>query len=399
MRQLTLTEFKATRAVGLSHQEMRALREIAPSISVTPSQDRAGTFDLTPASHVGAIVLPTLRILVKPKIDMHRLMFVLSYSVDPRRWRDVGFDFEEDNTIFEAIVPGFLFQLRMALRRGLLTGYKAEDEASSTIRGRLRFGDQIARRYGRAVPAEISFDDYRADVPLNQVLKAAVLAAKHLYLRSTDVRRQLRRFEVLLGDVSSVQFDARRLPDFEFTRLDAHYRPAVELAKLIIRGSSFRHREGLVEGAAFLIDMNEVFEDFVVVALREILRLGHHEFVQGGRDRPLYLATHQRVRLKPDLAWWRAGRCTFVGDVKYKRLATASPNADLYQLLAYAVATGLPSATLVYAAGETAHAAYEVSLASKALLVRTIDLATDPDDLLRQIAELASEITRDRLLL
>lgn len=397
MRHLTLTEFKTARVVELSHQEVSALREIAPSISIVPSSDRIGTFDLTPASHVGAIVLPALRILVKPKIDMHRLMFVLSYSVDPRRWRDVGFDFEEDASVFEAIIPGFLFQLRTSLRRGLLSGYKTEDETSSTLRGRLRFGDQIARRYGRAVPAEISFDDYHADVPLNQVLKAAILATKNLHLRSPDVRRQLRRFEVLLADVSRVQFDPHRLPNFEFTRLDAHYRPAVELAKLIIRASSFRHREGLVEGAAFLLDMNEVFEDFVVVALREALRLAPHELVQGGAGRPLYLAAHRRVRLKPDLAWWREGRCTFVGDVKYKRL-TASPNPDLYQLLAYAVATGLPSAMLVYAAGEAPDAAYEVSLASKSLRVKTIDLATHPDDVLRQVAELASEIIGDRVL-
>ena len=49
------------------------------------------------------------------------------------------------------------------------------------------------------------------------------------------------------------------------------------------------------------------------------------------------------VPLKPDLCLANDQRVLWVGDVKYKRLpATTYQNADLYQLLAYAVALDLP---------------------------------------------------------
>ena len=45
------------------------------------------------------------------------------------------------------------------------------------------------------------------------------------------------------------------------------------------------------------------------------------------------------MRLAPDLSWWDGPTCTFVGDAKYKNITGERvPNADLYQLLAYATA-------------------------------------------------------------
>lgn len=395
MRHLTLTEFQTTEGVDLSHEEVAMLQTIAPSISITPSR-QAGKFDLKPGAHIGAIALPTIYFLVRPKLEMSRLMFVLSYAVDPRQWRDVGFEFEEDQTLFEAILPGYVFQLRRSLRRGLLRGYVPVEETSISLRGRLRFGDQISRRYGRSVPAEIAFDDYTEDVFLNRLLKAALRAAARMPLRSSCLRRRLRAFDLIFRDVSDVEFDPRRVPVPGYTRLDEHLRPAVDLARLILQASSFQHRRGEVHAAAFLVDMNHVFEEFVVVALREALALSAAELVQGRGNRALKLDRRRRIGLAPDLAWWRSGQCIFVGDVKYKRLSLSGYiHADVYQLLAYAIATELRSAMLVYAQGEAEATAHDVPFAGKTLLVRTLDLSREPEDILQQVGRLADEI-RDR---
>ena len=69
-------------------------------------------------------------------------------------------------------------------------------------------------------------------------------------------------------------------------------------------------------------------------------------------------------------------RITWVGDAKYKRLPSgAYRNADLYQLLAYAVATRLTVGTLIYAADEGASTAEHVVLqAGKRLNIIALDL-------------------------
>ncbi|MHB0960427.1 MAG: 5-methylcytosine restriction system specificity protein McrC [Pirellulaceae bacterium] len=137
------------------------------------------------------------------------------------------------------------------------------------------------------------------------------------------------------------------------TRLNERYWGALELAKLILQASSIELRHGQHQASSFLVDMNQVFEDFVVIALRESLGLNERQFPQNARGRRICLDVASRVVLEPDLSWWQANRCCFVGDVKYKRVnAPGIKHPDLYQLLAYTVATDLPNGLLVYAAGE-----------------------------------------------
>jgi len=75
-----------------------------------------------------------------------------------------------------------------------------------------------------------------------------------------------------------------------------------------------------------------------------------------------------------------------VGDAQYKRSpAGGYPNADLYQLLAYAVALALPGGTLVYAADEGMRAAEHVVVhAEKTLRVVALDLFVPRSKVLQQ---------------
>ena len=81
------------------------------------------------------------------------------------------------------------------------------------------------------------------------------------------------------------------------------------------------------------------------------------------------------MHLRPDLAWREGRSYTFVGDAKYKRLAPAGfEHADVYQMLAYCTAVGLPSGLLVYAAGESEAGSYKIRNAGKTIEVTSIDL-------------------------
>jgi 5-methylcytosine-specific restriction enzyme subunit McrC len=142
-----------------------------------------------------------------------------------------------------------------------------------------------------------------------------------------------------------------------------------------------------------LFDMAKVFEDFVVVALREALRLNEHSFPQGATRRRLRLDEASRVRLRPDLSWFEGKRCVFVGDVKYKPVKVEGIlHPDLYQLLAYTIATDLPAGLVVYAAGEGVPVQHDVVHVGKQLHISTLDLSGMPDQILDQIQVLAGRI-------
>lgn len=393
MQHFRLNEYRTLEAVQLSAGQVAALGELRDAISIAPTPRRPGYYDLTAGSLVGVINLGSATIEIQPKIPIDRLLFLLSYRVDPRHWNDAPFDFAERESLLEAIIPGFTAQVRRAFRRGVLQGYRVDEESSSTVRGRIRFSEQIRTRYGLAPPVEVQYHEFSEDIVENQLIKAAIARLGRLHIRSPESRRLLREFDAQLERVRLHELDPRALPDVLYTRLNQHYRPAVELAKLILRSTSFDVGVGNVRASTFLVDLSRVFEDFVVIALREALRLSARAFPQGATGKRLRLDRAGSLALKPDISWWDQGRCVFVGDVKYKRLSPSGfQHGDLYQLLAYTIASGLPRGMLIYAKGEAEPTLHAIVHVDKVLEVVALDLAAKPDAILTQIDQIAHRI-------
>ena len=212
--------------------------------------------------------------------------------------------------------------------------------------------------------------------------------------RSDGTRREIFRAERLFGAVRRTNFAPTAVPDVVFTRLNRHYQPAVSLASLLLRSASLDLGAGGARGSAFLIDMNSAFEQFVRRALRDALNARAERFP----DRPPRTRLDRAgvVPLKPDLCLIEDEQVVWAGDAKYKRLpAGAYRNADLYQLLAYAVALDLPGGTLVYAADEGVSTAEHIVVhADKRLHVVALDLMAPRAGVLRQIASIALHIER-----
>jgi 5-methylcytosine-specific restriction enzyme subunit McrC len=393
MQHLTLAEYQTLSAVELSSAQLDALRTLVPSVAIAPSGDLGGRYDLKADSFIGVARLPDLELVIRPKLDIDRVLFLISYAMDPKSWWQAPAELEHEPSLVEAIIPGFVHQTKRALRRGLKQGYVTTDDSLLTVRGRLRIQDQITRRYGIAPPAEVTFDEYTEDIEINRLLRAAIHRLELLPVRNDRIRWPLRALDAKLNNVSLVAYNPKRVPEPVYTRLTEHYRPAVQLARLILASGAFELRHGEVASAAFLVDMNQVFEDFMVVALREALGLSDRTLVQGAYRRPFHLDEGRHVPLKPDLSWWEGTRCRFIGDIKYKRLRIAGYlNADLYQVSAYAGAAGLSDALLIYAAGEGDPVTYQVVNAGPRLRVVTVDLSVAPDLILTQVGEIAEYI-------
>jgi len=387
----TLTEHKSSEPIHLTDAAVALLQSSPFSIDLKPSPGKG--YVLTPGAMVGAMVVGGLAISIKPKFSIPNLLFLISFALNPKAWKDIGFDFKEENAILEAIIPGFVHQVRRAVARGVLHGYVTKEEALNMLRGRIRIDEQLRRRYGRLPPIEVAYDDYTPDIEVNRLIKAALARLRRLQIKNGNVRSSLHSFDVALTEVSSVDYRGLPLPEVAFNRLNAHYEPAVRLAKLILRATSLEAEHGQVRSSSFLVNMNDVFEDFVVVALREALSLSQHSFPQGAKDKTLTLDKGQKINLEPDVSWWEGGNCVFVGDAKYKKTkAGGIVHPDLYQLLAYTVASDLPAGLLVYAKGEDQETVHQTIHAGRELWVRTLDLTQSPDAILRQIDVIAGVI-------
>ena len=395
MIKLNLKEYASSEYRLTADQIDALLRESKPlDLTIEPVGGARGKYKLRPGSTVGALEIGDMSILIEPKIGIPQLLSLACYALGLYKPQAQKlFDFQKAQAIPDVLALALFEAARRAFGRGLLRGYLTEEDALHTVRGRIRFDEQIRRRYGIPLPIELRFDEFTEDILANRLVKAAMARLRHMTLRSSEARRGLGWIAATLENVSLLEFRRRNVPEVRFDRLNEHYRDVVGLARLILLHSEFESFRGDVRASGFLIDMNVLFQEFVTQALREALNVSDNTLRDDKGIQRLTLAEKNRVRLQPDLSWWDGDDCVFVGDAKYKKIVHSSvPNADLYQMLAYATGLNLPGGLLIYAQGEAEAATYKIRNTCKQLEVVSLDLSGSLEDVLDRVNCIACKI-------
>lgn len=384
---LILREGEPPRLVELGRPVADALAATG-AVQVMPTE-RPGWWEVAARTQIGVIRVAALQVVIAPKIDINRLIFLMGYASRPNVWRDDRVHLDPDAELPEALADAFVRLANRALDQGLLKGYMTVDETLPVLRGRIRESDQLRRRWGQSIPLEVRYDEFTVDIPENQLL----LAAAEQLLRTPRVQQRhraaLQRLRLQLADVA-VPRRGGVLPSWMASRLNARYVPALELAELILSGRSFEQRVGNLMVSGYLFNMATIFEDFVTVALREAFRPhGGQSSIQYGT----YLDEAESVRVRPDFVWSDGGVPRVVADAKYKaEKPSGFPQADLYQLLAYCTVLGLSVGHLIYAKGFEDAREHIVRNVGVRIVAHTLDLQEGPAELLKAVASLAQTL-------
>ena len=359
-------------------------------------------WELRPLSKVGAVAVGGVEVHVAPKVPIDRVVFLLEYSLGSVGWQVPPVHVDVAPDLLLAVVEVFERAASRALQQGVLQGYRTVEETATVVRGRVLHAEQLRHRFGLPLPVDVRFDDFSVDTPENRLLRAAAGIARRLPGVSGGLRHRLLRLDAQLDGVTRVAPRSVLEPWYP-TRLNSRLFPALRLAEVIWRSSSFEAGDDDLAVSGFVIDMAKVFEDFVCTALGRALvgRAGGSVRTQD----PWALDAAGAVGMKPDLVWYAddggspppgrraAGRPAAVVDAKYKAEKPAGfPNADVYQMLAYCTRLGLPMGWLVYAKGNEAGATHEVVGAGIEVRARVLDLALAPKELLASVGGLAAQI-------
>ena len=399
MRPIDLREYEWSDPIPLCREDLDTLidlgkGELKQSLAIEPVSGKSDSYRLRPGSIVGAVNAGNLSLRIQPKIDVLQLLSLACYAIRFFVPNKSIFEFEQADALPDILARALATAAQRAFARGLLHGYRRRDESLYTVRGRIRFDEQLRRRFNMPLPVAVRYNEFTDDILANRMVKAAAYRLRQMGLRSAEARSGLGWVVGILDNVSSKEFRANDVPEVSFDRLNEHYRDVVGLSRLILRHSAFEATRGTVRAAGFLMDMNLVFQEFVTVALQETLGVPPNTFSEkwtGSLDKG------GKVRIRPDLVWLEGDNPCFVGDVKYKNLTGRSvPGEDLYQLLAYVTALNLPGGMLIYAQGEAKPDIYPVrnsgKRSDKRLEVATLDLSGSLEQTLAGVGKLAKQI-------
>lgn len=149
----------------------------------------------------------------------------------------------------------------------------------------------------------------------------------------------------------------------QITRLNQRFEPLLNLAKLFLSNNSLQLSVGNLTTFAFVLNMNKLFEAFVISFIQrhrsEILptELQNCNLLPQAKGTNLYLAlTHHNQAvfyLKPDLVFQSNDVFPLILDAKYKQLKLNSQKggvseADFYQMYAYSHRYRCPYVILLY---------------------------------------------------
>lgn len=265
-------------------------------------------------------------------------------------------EYAKEPEIFELIVAKLLEKIEMLTRRGFSKAYVEEENNLYFQKGRILIEQNLRQNTCLKNRIFCRYSEFTCDTIENRILKYTLYHLSRVKLSSDILQKRVRQTIHFFDQVSFVIFYAKSFPKITYTRLNDHYRPIINLCQLIIENSTLDlQKTGEIRYSSFLIDMNRLFESFLLGFLSKTLKAYN---VRGeGRGMHEYsLDLIGEMTQKPDIIIRKDGIDLLVIDAKYKQLQTNENKqieviiSDARQVWSYCLVpkTKMPFGILVY---------------------------------------------------
>ena len=352
MQTVTLQEHGRVVTDVVSAENAHQLRtKFARQITITPAWERDGSYELTAQRHVGTIVLDGLRIVIRPKLPVENLFFMLSHAYDLPLFRNEQTTLTESDNLYRFVVEVFVQQVAKLARQGVRRDYIEREVSRPYLRGRLLVEKQMRQPVTAQHHFQQRTNDFSADILENQLLKRTLWLLARATSDDEPLRQRIRR---ALAAFDAVQLRAVTPADcdrVQFTRLNERYHRPIHLAQLLLQNLSIEAEVGTRPFAAFLLPMYQLFELYVARFLS--WELASHPTLAVRIQPEIWLDSAENERGIPDIIITRNGEPTLVIDTKYKPFTGRMVESDRYQLYTYCSVMGVERGLLLYA-GESA---------------------------------------------
>ncbi|HSH03756.1 MAG TPA: hypothetical protein VLL52_14670 [Anaerolineae bacterium] len=342
-----LQEYEVKEVEGLTSSQIQLLRNnFAKYVSLQPSwQDNK---HLLRAKHyVGTIVLDDRRIIIKPKVPASNLFYMLTYAYDLVNFRQEISQLEVGDDLFEFVVIIFLQQVEQLIRQGIQQGYVKQETNQNFLRGRLLLAPHLQKNVVKVHHFYQRFSQFTVDIDENRILKYTLERLLKLDYRQVDLRLHIRRVLSAFSGVSWQPITPYDCEQVQYTRLNRRYQTAIQLSRLLIQNLSLESGEGQISAAAYLFDMNKLFEQFIGSFLAEYFT--KYPAWSVTLQEEIWLDSQGGEKGYPDIVLRYRNQPHIILDVKYKKFKKRPERNDLNQMFVYCHTLNVHHGIFVYA--------------------------------------------------
>jgi 5-methylcytosine-specific restriction enzyme subunit McrC len=392
-RTLFLTE-RARRVCRLAPADVAFLvAHHAAHFELLPT-GRRDVYRVTPGGFVGVVAAPSCRLVVRPKVPLANLFFLLDPLAPYPAARDCSTP-EDGREALDFLAGQLARRLRERADAGLHRGYDERQTAGPFLLGRLDAAAQLRGTAAHKEQLHCRHDAFTADVLCNRAARSAAELARASPLLRDETRAALDAALRGFAEVTAIALT----PDV-WAALDAAapeaYRPLLDLARLLADALAPGVATGPTPGPAFLLNLEQVFERFLTRMISTAAEASRwRATAQPLLRASVPVAGQPDLNIRPDVLVLWEGTARLVVDAKWKRLgATPLVPADVYQVLAYCSALNVGRAALVYPGRRDRAWRYDLERGGS-LIIRTLRVAGEREALARSARRLARRLLRD----
>jgi 5-methylcytosine-specific restriction enzyme subunit McrC len=234
------------------------------------------------------------------------------------------------NSVLDLYFELFVREVEYLLHRGLVKKYRKTEANLTALKGSLQFAQHISRNLVHKERFYTRHTVYDTEHLLHIILYQAILVIKRIHTNAAltgNINSLLLNFpEMPVQKITEAVFDKIKL-----NRKTEGYRKALDIARLILLNYHPDLSQGRKDVLALMFDMNNLWEQFVLVSLKK-----HKELKVRGQHSKHFWKPEGGYRrtIRPDISIEKDDK-RYIIDTKWKLIDSQPSMDDLRQMYAY----------------------------------------------------------------
>ncbi|PHR46550.1 MAG: restriction endonuclease [Fluviicola sp.] len=292
--------------------------------------------------YVGAIQIGDTLVEVLPKADKD------NDSSDKAKWQSAlvdmmravnGFDVKapsesslnlKNNSVLDLYFEMFIDEVEKLLHKGLAKKYRKTEGNLTALKGSLVFSKQISMNLVHKERFYTKYTTYDKEHLLHIILYKTIILLAQI---NTNSRLISRVNSLLLNfpEMPNQKITEATFEKLSYNRKTQEYKRAIDIARLLLMQYHPNLSGGNKDVLALMFDMNNLWEQFVLISLKKSKRFK----VRGQNSTGFWKRTNGKTRsIRPDIKIEMEGK-NFILDTKWKNVKKKPSIEDIRQMYAY----------------------------------------------------------------
>ena len=238
-------------------------------------------------------------------------------------------------SILDIYYMEFIKEVETVVRNGLNKRYSKKEQNRNCLKGKLLFNKNISLNLIHKERFFTRADNYDENHKLNQVI-AAALRVIISNVSGGIIKAKAENLLILFDEIERKSFNQLALQKITLDRKTSHYKYSFELSKLILLNLNPSSSTGQAEVISLFFDMNELWEAWLLFALKNNYKGSSDTKVLGKKVKPFWRSTNTShlKQLEIDILVEHKGEL-IVLDAKWKTPELLPSDNDIKQMFAY----------------------------------------------------------------